>query len=174
MPIFSNVDEVGAWLTDVVKSIDFTIPGVDSAMGLDTAFAVAEGIYDRSDSRQQGADARWPENSEPYKSDKLSKYGTDKTNFRTGQMISLASMLANVTIEPRLITMLYGTGLPPTSSVNGYIEEEDKLISDREKAAIAHEEGRPFFEVDETIDAENVMPILREALGKYLEERANA
>ena len=103
----------------------------------------------------------------PYRSKKGKKYGTTKTNFRTGQMISRASVLGTVIITKNSVEIRYGTGQPPTSSVNGYIEERDKQITDVEKAEYADELGRPFFELDDQI-CDHTFNIIGDGLGDHI------
>ncbi len=175
MPIFSNINEVAAWLDRVVQSIDMNIPGIDQSMGRDMAHAVADGIEKRSYEKQQGASVQWPKNEAKYLERKKRLYGQDKINFRTGQMISHASLTANLgTIDSgKTMVMQYGTGTAADTSKTGYLETGDKIVTDTEKAGYAHDAERPFFQVDHEIDVQNVMPIAKEALAKYLQSKAN-
>jgi hypothetical protein len=176
MPMFSNIDEVARWLDSVVTEFDFDQPGTNSSMAQDCGVAVAEGIVKRSYDQQMGASEVWPENSDEYAKYKEEHYGSRWINVRTSQMLSMASLTANITTtdDGKTAVMNYGTGEPPNSSITGYLEESDKEVTDKEKAAIAHANGRPFFEIDEDIDTQNVMPILAEGLSKYLQKRADS
>jgi hypothetical protein len=175
MPMFSNIDEVSRWLDSIVGEFDFDQPGINSSMSQDCAVAVAEGIRDRSYEKQMGASEVWPENSREYAKEKEKNYGSRWINVRTSQMLSMTSLTANITTTDngKTTVMNYGTGEPPNSSMTGYLEESDKEVTDKEKAAIAHANGRPFFEIDEDIDTQNVMPIIAEGLSKYLQKRAD-
>jgi hypothetical protein len=165
---FSNDSEIDAWLRASVAAFDIR----DRGVGHDAAEAVADGIIERSHEQQKGATVPWPENSDNppgqgYRSKKGKRYGTTKTNFRTGQMLSRASVLGTVVITKNTVEIRYGTGKPPTSSVNGYIEERDKQITDVEKAEYADELGRPFFELDETI-CDHIFDIIGDGLGDHI------
>jgi hypothetical protein len=173
MPIDSNIHEVGAWVTSVTEGFSFDSPGINESIGYDSAIAIAEGIQARSYNYERGAVEKWPENSEEYALDKWEKYHSDKINVRTGQMLSMMSLTANITTDDggKTVVMNYGTGEPPTSSMTGYLDEDDKSVTDKKKASDAHALGRSFFEVDQDIDNERVMPIVNEGLNKYLKDR---
>ena len=148
----SNVDDVFAWLTRCVDGFSLA----ESGRGNSIAETIAQGIEERSDQRQQGADEPWPENSDNppgkgYRSRKRRKYKTDKTNYRTKQMLSRESLLGEVVVNKDSVTINYGTGKPPTAGAEGYIENSDKQITDIEKAFYAHQLDRPFFELDEQL-----------------------
>jgi hypothetical protein len=181
MPIFSNVDQVFAWVQRTVEEVNFRMPGIHESLGYDMAIAVAEGIQERSYRYQRGATESWDDNvshspnADAERARKKTLYGSDKINYRTFQMLSMGSLTADVTIQDggETVVMCYGTGEPPSSSLTGYLEEEDLETTDKEKAFIAHKTGRNFFELDQDIVSERVMPIVAEALTKYLQERAN-
>lgn len=169
----SNADSFADWLGGVLDDFDFNSPGVHLSLRDDASSSVAEGIQERSKERQCGAKDVWPENEYSYRKDKAEKYGTELTNYRTSQMLSTESLLANVgtTDNGRTAVMQYGTGTAPKTSMTGYIEDADKLVTDTEKAAFAHELGRPFFQVDQEIGTTRVLPLVSEALQKYLDKK---
>ncbi len=175
MPMFSNIDDVARWLDSVVADFTFDLPGDRGTIGEDSAHAIADGIQERSYVDQRGASEPWPENSERYRTEKDEKYGTTKTNYRTQQMLLDESLTANLISidEGKTFVMQYGTGTAPTTSPTGHISDQDKLVTDTVKAAYAHEQGRPFFQLDKQIATERVMPVVSEGLGKYLQERAD-
>jgi hypothetical protein len=51
----------------------------------------------------------------------------------------------------KTFVMQYGTGESPCS---GQVEDNGKLATDTEKVTYAHEQGRPFYQLDEEIDTE--------------------
>lgn len=142
----SNIDDVGAWLDRCIDGFSLN----EDERGRDIAESIAEGIEVRSDQEQSGALDDWPKNSEPYRTRKLRKYGTDKTNYRTKQMLSRASLLGDVVVNKDSVDIRYGTGRPPDGS-SGHVEKSDQQITDIEKARFAHQLGRPFFELDDEI-----------------------
>lgn len=178
MPIFSNVDDMlgpGSWLEDTINGFRFDLPGIHESIGYDCAIAVAEGIQERSLVEQRGATEVWPANSADYLEYKIEHYNSDRINARTGQMLSMHSLTADIQIEDHgeTVVMTYGTGEAPGSSLTGHLEPEDEETTDKEKAAIAHANGRSFFEIDQNITNTKVLPIIRDCLGEYLQERAN-
>jgi hypothetical protein len=173
MPIDSNIHEVGAWVTSVTEGFSFDSPGINESIGYDSAIAIAEGIQERSRQKEMGATEKWPENDPEYALWKANKYHSRHVNFRTGQMLSMISLTANITTADngKTTVMNYGTGEYPSSSLTGYLDEDDLSSTDKEKATLAHFGGRPFFELDQEIDSERVLPIVNECLGKYLKDR---
>jgi hypothetical protein len=164
---FDNFEEVSAWILGSVKTFDLG----ENSRGQAIAEAVAEGIARRSyDVQGSPSDPDWPENKPPYKKRKERLYGTGKTNYRTGQMLSRESILGKVTIDPKTVEIHYGTGKPPTDGMNGYIEEADKQITDIEKAFIAASNDRAFFELDDEIK-NRTSEIVSDALADHLRSR---
>ena len=54
-------------------------------------------------------------------------------------MLSQKSLYGRTTIDPKLITMIYGTNAPPDRTRNGVpLSDADKAITDTEKAYYAH------------------------------------
>lgn len=164
-----NADDVGRWVDEFVATFDFTVPGEDGSLGRDMANKVAEEIANRS--VDQGLDS----NGEPFKALnreyrewKRKKYHVEEPGLRTGQMLSVTSLLGNTQVGPELVEMTYGTGTAPVASSTGYISDEDKAVTDTQKAEWFTESGRPFYELDETI-AEEVKKVAVEALNKHME-----
>jgi hypothetical protein len=180
----TNVDEVNAWTVGLFDTFGFTSTYEGKALGNVLAETTAEGIRERSIERQcDGSGTPWPVNSDGdgslssrnatsvhgqgYRSRKRRLYGTDLTNVRTGQMLSIQSLMAKVVVTQYLVEIHYGTGEPPTSSSTGYIEDADKRISDDDKAFYAHEQGRKFFELDADICDANFAAFSK-ALGAHM------
>jgi hypothetical protein len=176
MPIFSNIDQVEAWVINSVSGFGLDAPGPTSTVGHDMMVAVAEGIQARSLVQQRGATEVWPENSDDYAKYKEEHYASKWINVKTSQMLSMLSLLGEFRLldDKRTLEWLYGTGDPPRSSITGFLDESDLEVTDREKAVIAHASGRSFFELDQQMDNEKAMPILKAALARYLKDRINA
>ena len=166
----SNADEVAAWLKEVIDGFGFHLAVENTTMGEDCVGIIAEGIMDRSIDDEAGPDGPWSPNAEPYRSWKAKKYGVDKPNLRTGQMLSLQSLMGRVTVDARGATMEYGTGEAPTrSSASAYFNPKtDGSITDIEKAYFCSQ-TRPFYAIDDAI-AERVYERIGEALSEYLRQ----
>lgn len=159
------------------------------SLGKRMAEKTAEMIQSRSIQLQKGATQQWDPNKEPYKSWKERKYNVfDLAGVRTGQMLSQESLRGETTVHPTEVEMVYGTGDPPKSSATGHITDQDKKVTDRQKAewftdgrsgtrgrnakgqftagpASGSVPGRPFYELDDDI-ADEVFKIVDEALDK--------
>ena len=167
-----NIDDIERWLTELAAGFNFTMRGEDQSLGRDLAGVVAQGIIDRTIAHQQDATGGGLKAlSEAYRKRKLKEYGLDDILFRTGQMLSLESVLGDLSLSPEEVQMTYGTGDPPARGAGpmGKISDQDKEVTDREKAAFAHESDRPFYGLDTTI-ADDVAKAAAEALGSYLKE----
>jgi hypothetical protein len=179
----ATADEVVGWLERFAHSFNFTRPGLDQSLGRDMAMAQIQRILDRC-AQFVGPDGTpWEENSDTptpwmpngYKQWKADHYGWDHPNYRTGQMLSKASMAGNIEITADEVKIGYGLGLPPRAgySPTGHCSDEDRAVTDREKAEWAHMEtrhrrARPFFGVGEG-DAEAVQKVAFENLSTYLD-----
>lgn len=174
MPMTSNIDDVARWLTSVMDNFRFDEPGINESMGYDCGVAIAEGIQERAYKEQAGAKQVWRVNSEPYKTWKGEHYAIELTNFRTTQMLSMGSLTANMYSEDggKTFVMNYGTGEIPTSSLTGYLDADDE-ITDKKKASIAHDDNREFFELDQTIVNDRVMPIVQEVAEAYFKKASH-
>jgi hypothetical protein len=181
----SNIADVVQYLRDFVNGFDFTRPGKDQNLGRDLANAEVDQIMVRAEQYRCGPDGdEWEGNSTKsspwlpggYKQWKEEIYGwDDMPNRRTGQMLSQTSLFGRTTIEPRLITMIYGVDAPPdrSASPNGFFDPEtDGKITDVEKAELAHKAGgnrpaRPFYGPGEG-DLEALCEVARENLHGYI------
>lgn len=136
----------------LVDGFNFSTVLEDKTLGEDLAGIVAQGISDRSLVQQSGADSAWPDNAEPYKTWKAAKYGAYQPNVRTGQMLSIDSLLGGTVVSTHDVSMRYGTGQPPDRSITGgrFDEKTDGSITDIEKAYFCSQ-TRPFYELDEKI-----------------------
>lgn len=73
-------------------------------------------------------------------------------------MLSPVSLYGRTTIEPKQVTMIYGTNTPPTRAAYGTPEpkllERDQKVTDTFKAYLAHTGQsrqrivRPFYQLD--------------------------
>ncbi len=176
MPISSNIDQVADWLRESVAGVNFNMPADNAQLGGVCAREIAIGIQERAFNEQKGAVEEWPENSPGYKRYKGRHYGIELTNFRTQQMLLLGSLEANVHVEDdgKTTVMEYGTDQVPTDSASGTLTATDQVRTDTQKAHYAHEQGRSFYEIDQKMDNERIMPVLRRALKAHLEERARS
>jgi hypothetical protein len=168
--VHSNGDEIAAWLDAVVAGFDFTLPGIDQSLGRDLARTAAQGMIDRAVDEGKDPDgAPLKPNAEPYRSWKRKKYSVEAPLVRTGQMLSLESMMGETSVSADRIDMVYGTGEAPTRGSTGYISESDKKVTDRQKAAYVTDGGRRFYEFDRQI-ASAIVAQAGEAFGRYLED----
>src|SRR4051794_13882624 len=112
------IDEYFRKLAGLIDTFNFERKGHGESMGKDAAGIVAEGIVDRSAAEQRGVDGLWRANDPAYTDFKRAKYGVDLIGFRTGQMISLPSLLGKIDVTPNSVLMTYGTNQPPTRSMS--------------------------------------------------------
>lgn len=166
----SNVDQVNAWLKQVVDGFTWTLTLEAHSLGEDCAHIIADGIAVRS-ANNEGAQGIWYANEPKYAEWKSAKYGVPNPapNRRTGQMLSLDSLLGTVTITTDRVTMQYGTGTTPTrSSASSYFDANtDGAVTDRQKAEW-NSDKRPFFELDDQI-SDAVFDFIEETIEDYLE-----
>lgn len=159
----SNVDDVHRSVMEAITGFNFHKGG----SGWHMVEAVADGIQERSADRQMAAVQVWYANEPIYRAWKQRKYGTDKTNYRTGQMLSRESLLGVVVIDTNTIEIRYGTGRPPAYSENGYMEDSDRQTTDIEKAYWASQDDRQFFELDDRIK-DHTFQIFTDAFGDHI------
>lgn len=166
-----NISDYFGKLGRLIGTFDFTRHGQNESMGKDAAGIAAEGILDRSVADQAGADGVFPENDpEKYTPWKRRKYGVDLIGFRTGQMISLPSLLGKVEVSPDSVLIHYGTGLAPAESMSSnYISESDKRVTDTEKAEYFTEKKGRWFALDDKI-AGQVREFFADQLGTFIKE----
>jgi hypothetical protein len=176
----SNIDDVMLDLEAWMARFDFTMPGHYGSLGRDVAMAVVEGIQNRSNRDRRGATQGWRPNEPKYRKWKLRKYGIDEPNTRTGQMLSQLSLYGKTTIEPELVTMVYGTDTVTERAVFGGNHTasdlaRDQKKTDTEKAYLAHTGQsvhkilRPFYELDDEI-TQDIRKLIERALTDYLGE----
>jgi hypothetical protein len=176
----SNINEVVAWIEDFVRSFDFTRPGKDKSLGRDIVGTIIRGrtigdprcLVARSAAERRGADTQWKANESKYAARKAKDYGVfDQPNYRTGQMLSQASLWGKTEFMSDEIIMRYGTGDPPSRSAapTQYLSTEDQNITDIEKAYFAtNVHDRPFYEIDDEIE-EAVLEEMADALSEYIQ-----
>lgn len=139
-------------------------------MGKDAAHLVAEGIIDRSAAEQRGVDGLFPQNDAAYTDRKRAKYNVDLIGFRTGQMISLPSLLGKLDITPDTVLIRYGTDTPPTRAMSGnYLSASDQAVTDTQKAEYFTAKKGRWFAIDEPI-ADNVRAYFADQLGEFIRE----
>jgi hypothetical protein len=171
----SNAGQVIESLEAFVDAFDFNRPGVEGSLGRDVRDRVVQGISIRSEDEHRGAGTPWKANEEKYAKWKKKRYGlADAPNARTGGMLSRKSLIGRTTIEPDVVTMIYGTGEPPSGTTTGVkMTAQDEKVTDIEKAYYAHtgqsvhKIKRPFYELDETI-SKDVWDLIAMSLDHYI------
>lgn len=165
--VSSNILEWSAEFRELMEGFDLTIPGKDQSLGRDLAGLAAQGIIDRSINEQTDANFQsWRQLERTYKARKLKKFGVDLIGVRSGQMLSLESVMGDTEVSANDVTMRYGTGTAPTSSSSGG-ELDDDEPTDTQKAEWFTEGGREFYEID-SVDAEAIYDEVAKALEDYL------
>ena len=167
--VTTNILEHEAEFRRLIDAFDFTSPGKDASLGKDLAVAVANGIVERTTVDQLGSSGSpLKALSTAYKARKVKDHGVGLIGVRTGQMLSLESVLGDVTITADEVTLAYGTGEAPTKfATHGDLKPNEP--TDREKADWFGSGGREFYAIDEAI-AEAAAELAREALQDYLAE----
>lgn len=176
--VFANIER---WL----DGFNFARPGREQSLGRDTAMVIIRGpdvgaqggIMGRCAAEVTPDGVPWPPNSDDpaghgYASRKEELYGWRETNRRTSQMLSQQSLYGKTTIEPFRVTLRYGEDTPPSNSKSptGYISDQDKSVTDVQKATWAHEQGRGFYAATGE-DRHNVVGMLQKDLDGYVRER---
>ena len=174
MPDDSNLDHVMGQLKQFINSFDFTRPGIEGSMGKDAAHAVAERIAEAAADQKTTDGEPFPDNAPEYAAWKDEKYGVGPNAYgrRTGQMLSLESLLGEVEVSGGEVTIRYGTGQAPTrSSASGYISESDKSTTDIEKAFFITNQGKrlTFYKAG-AAGREAVVEVLKEAVARAIQE----
>jgi hypothetical protein len=172
-----------SWLATWVAGVNFKRPGQDQSLGRDIALKEVELIADRGQADHRGPDGEWAENSsrpskqypQGYKQFKEEHYDVyNSPNVRTGQMLSATSLYGKTEISETEILLKYGTDRPPDSS-GGDLTDEDKAITDTEKAILAHtgqgKSGitRPFYAAIES-DGVPIAALAQENINEYIRE----
>lgn len=164
----SNILEFEAEFRELIDGFNFSLPGKDQSLGRDLAGIAAAGIVDRSVSEQAGPNFQaWRPNNPKYTARKLKEFGVDLIGFRTGQMLSLESVMGETTVGDNEVVMRYGTNTPATRSSTGQGKLKDDEPTDREKAEWFSDGGREFYELDDA-DAEAIFDAAIKALEDYL------
>jgi hypothetical protein len=171
-----NIDEIIAWLIDFLDSFNFNLPGVDRNLGRDLAHVFAGQIESRAATESRGADPQeWEPNEPGYAKRKEAAYGwpDKKPNYRTGQMLSRASVFGRTrVVDDKVVELVYGTAKPPKATHSPEDNrtpsevQSDESITDVEKAEYASWK-RPFFEVDDVVE-EAVIDAADQALDQYI------
>lgn len=194
MKIDSNADAFLRDLEDLIDTFNFDASIGNMSLGKRMANKTAEMIALRSATQQKGASVQWEPNKEPYKSDKAKKYNVhDLAGVRTGQMLSIMSLLGETEIQADEIVMDYGIDQPATRSYGSshFDPKADGKATDREKAkwftegragirgrdargrftagSSGGQPARPFYELDDEI-ADAVFELVTDALAKHLEQ----
>jgi hypothetical protein len=157
-------------LEGLIATFDFTRQGQGESMDKDAAGIVAEGILDRTVNDQAGVDGIFIANDPKYTARKRKLYNVELIGFRTGQMISLPSLLGNVDVAPDTVLITYGTGQPPSSSMSSnYISTSDKAVTDTAKAGYFTAKKGRWFAIDDPI-SDKVREYFSDQLGVFIRE----
>jgi hypothetical protein len=167
MPGSHNVDQLFNDIAELGNGFGFRLQVEGKSLGQDCARIAADSIIARSIDEQRGADASWDALEDKYRKWKVKKYGVALIGVRTGQMLSLKSMLGGLKISDELVEILYGTGQVPTESASRHFDPEtDGQTTDFEKA-LWFSGRRPFFELSDE-DSDKVFARIERALELYL------
>lgn len=169
----SNIDEISAAFDDLFDSFGFTAEATGGInLGEECVGLIIESIADDA-SQAKGADGQtFPDNSEPYRADKDRVYGWDNPGYRTGQTLSLASLKGTPEISDDQVSMTYGTGEPPSRSYSptGHISDQDKEVTDREKAGWLTEKYGDIYALNEARERA-VVDAVSDAFGKFATDK---
>lgn len=158
------------YLGGILETFNFTRAGKERALGLEAAHLVAEGIVDRSFKVQVDHKLKaFKPNTDAYTADKVKKYFIPEIGFRTGQMISIPSLLGKVEVEEQQVTMRYGTGSIPTHSMTGNIFPSDMKATDTQKADWFTDKKGDFYGADPDIE-EKLFEHFGKALDEFIDE----
>jgi hypothetical protein len=165
----TNAEAVGRRMVEAIRTFDFEVAHEGRVLGKIIADEIADGIMQRSSETQSSpSEGHWPPNEARYARAKMKYYGTDKTNYRTGQMVSKESLLGEVDVVARLVRIMYGADRPPVkTSINDWVPLIDQHATDTDKSFYAHEQGRGFFELDDEI-CNTVYTAVNAALAEHL------
>ncbi len=166
--VTSNLVEYQPAFAALINDFNLTVPGKDQSLGRDMATEACLAIVERSVADQQDATGgTFKATSPKYTASKLRKFSVDLVGVRSGQMLSLESVKGEITVEPEVVTIKYGTGEVATrSSTGGQLRSNEP--TDRQKADWFTQGGRPFFGLLEA-DHDRVQGVARAALAEYLE-----
>lgn len=105
--IESNIDDVIELVRRMYACIDFTRKGPQKLLGEALCDRVSEGCQDRSLNRQRGAKRKWKDNAPGYV--KRPEKAGKPVGVLTGEMLSDTEMQGERDIQPRRVTIVYGT-----------------------------------------------------------------
>lgn len=163
------VENYFRYLDRLLKTFNFTRRGKEHALGVEAAHKVGQGIIDRTIHNQTDANGNaFPVNSPKYDAMKIAKYSTDRIGVRTGQMLTLISVLGKIELEPFLVTMRYGTNTPPPPAPNA-IYPKDTHVTDTKKAEHFTDKKGDWYQPDENI-ADKVREHFADALSDFIDE----
>jgi hypothetical protein len=170
-----NLDHVEA-LVELISLFDFTLPGKEQSLGRDLAVVAADEMIDRTLDEQMDANgSHLRRNSARWRAYKEARYGVvDKTGLLGGQMLSHEAMLGETTIEPELVTMVYGHGTTPTratSQSGADLKPRELKATDREKMSWFQDRFGDIYAFDDLIE-EALYDHARRALDVFLDEIA--
>lgn len=168
MPTYtSNSEQLLADLKSLATRFGFLATIEGKTLGDDIAAITADSIHARSVDRESGTDGQWPANAPKYAAWKARKYGVDRPNIRTGQMLSLQSLLGQTAVTTHQVQMMYGTGHPATRSATGMgFDPGRDDLADVDKAYFCST-SRPFYELDDEI-SDRVFDRIEKCLEDYL------
>lgn len=168
----SNIDQVEKWIDEFLVSVAFDRPGAEQSLGRDLAGTVAQGIADAGLDRAEAPDGTaWAPNEPKYAAKKAQRYKISQhaPNYRTGQMLSIQSLLGQPLIRAEEVEMQYGTGEPPTRTATGVpLDPSDEMITDIEKALI-NSKKRPFYMLSDGI-ADDCLELTGKVVARWIEE----
>jgi hypothetical protein len=157
----TNAAEIGQRFVDAIRSFGFTTTHEGKALGMVLAEGTAEGIRARTvDEQLTGDGSPLPLNSDRRRREKYKRNGECLTNVDTGQMLSIKSLMGKVIVEQYLVTIEYGTGeaaeatpdrMSPRQRIRITGGTATEHVTDVDKATFAAEQGRGFFQLDQTI-----------------------
>lgn len=164
----SNFLEFEAAFRELMDGFSFQIPGKDQSLGRDLAGIAAQGIVDRSVTEQAGPNFQgWRANDPKYTARKQKEFGVDLIGVRTGQMLSLESVMGQTTVGDDEVEMKYGTNTPASRSSTGMGKLKADEPTDTQKAGWFTDGGREFYELGD-VDAEAIYDAATKALEDYL------
>ena len=166
----SNRETVIHGVAGLVEGWNFTVAGEEKSLGQDLIATTAQAIQERSVPDATDPDGgTWAANEPRYARYKQRKYDAHQPNIRTGQMLSLKSLIGESTVTADEVLMRYGTGQSPDSAFNGTeLTRSDREITDIEKAWFASR-NRPFYAIDDEI-IDLIGTIAGESLDQYMEQ----
>lgn len=175
----SNIDDVGKWLDATIEEFGFQSETGSGPLGRVAARLVAEDIADSAVTVNASADGtEFPDNEAKYAAYKAKRYGRTGKSYglRTGQMLSVESLMGSVAVSTDSVKMEYGTGKPPSASKTGYLTEADTSITDIEKAWFMTRGGGKaidFYQLGPHAEAE-IAEASADALERHLRRKAGS